>query len=220
MRSGRLSRYLQTAVSDEATDWRNGRTPFSKRILRFSSSATLLLTPEKRSTGLFYLGVAGQVARLNPKPKRHRAGAMLGPSVEPRITAGLLDIRPGRRRLDRATATRRRSSGLPTSSSDLVQEILYASTPAPNRTRVSPAAADLLFSTGVNGDTQRPQDWRGPHGAQEEQSAGQYVRGRQILSRAVDAATKTLSVAAPTSREADSRIAQLLRLAVGDFGPP
>jgi DNA-binding SARP family transcriptional activator/tetratricopeptide (TPR) repeat protein len=161
-----------------------------------------------------------------------RAGAVLGASVEPRIVAGLLDIpaHTAARRLDRATATRLVAVAGHNYefANDLVQEILYASTPAPTRLAYHRRAADLLTDRPESMATHAAaaQDW--PRAARAyllagEQSAGRYASADAeiLLNRAVDAAQRASDLEVlGRAYVARGRIRALrgsYRLALGDF---
>ena len=110
-----------------------------------------------------------------------RAGAVLGASVDPAVLAGLLEVpaHVAAHRCEQAAASRllMEADRNYEFANDLVQEMLYATTPAPTRLAYHRRAADLLTdhpeSLAVHAAA--AQDW--PRAARAYLLAGQ--RGRR-----------------------------------------
>ena len=125
---------------------------------------------------------------------------MLGPSVSPDVVAGLLGVPPheAARRCERAAATRLLVPAGRTYefANDLVQEVLYATTPAPTRAVHHRRAADLLVAPpeAVGRHAAAVEDW--PRAARAWLLAGERTRRRSaadavaLLDRALDAARR------------------------------
>ena len=125
---------------------------------------------------------------------------MLGPSVSPDVVAGLLGVPPheAARRCERAAATRLLVPAGRTYefANDLVQEVLYATTPAPTRAVHHRRAADLLVALpeAVGRHAAAVEDW--PRAARAWLLAGERTRRRSaadavaLLDRALDAARR------------------------------
>ena len=145
--------------------------------------------------------VLARLARAGPELEELlRAGAVLGAAVDPAVVAGLLDIPPAEalRRCARAADTRLLVDGGRSYefANDLVQEILYATTPAPVRTAHHRRAADLLTATpeAVAAHAAAVGDW--PRAARAWMLAGEQARRASaadavtLLTRALDAAVR------------------------------
>jgi DNA-binding SARP family transcriptional activator/tetratricopeptide (TPR) repeat protein len=129
-----------------------------------------------------------------------RAGAVLGAAVDPALVAGLLDLSPAEalRRCVRAVDTRLLVTAGRTYefANDLVQEVLYATTPHPVREAHHRRAADLLTATpeAVAAHATAAGDW--PRAARAWLLAGEQARARSaadavvLLGRALDAARR------------------------------
>ena len=131
-----------------------------------------------------------------------RAGSVLGPSLDPETLAGLLDLTPleAARRCERAAQTRLlvavgRAYEF---TNDLVQEVLYATTPSPSRQLYHRRAADLLAQRpeAVAVHAAACEDW--PRAARAYLLAGERAARRgavadadALLSHALGAAERT-----------------------------
>jgi DNA-binding SARP family transcriptional activator/tetratricopeptide (TPR) repeat protein len=145
--------------------------------------------------------VLSRLARAGPELEELlRAGSVLGPAVDPDVVAGLLGVplHEAARRCERAAATRllvpvERSYGF---ANDLVQEVLYATTPAPTRAVHHRRAADLLVAQpeAVGRHAAAVEDWL--RAARAWLLAGERTRRRSaadavaLLDRALDAARR------------------------------
>jgi DNA-binding SARP family transcriptional activator/tetratricopeptide (TPR) repeat protein len=145
--------------------------------------------------------VLSRLARAGPEVEELlRAGAVLGSAVDPDVLAGMLGLAlsEAARRCERAAATRLL---LPVGrtyefSNDLVQEVLYATTPAPTRAVHHRRAADLLTATpeAVAAHAAASEDWQ--RAARAWLLAGERARRRSaadavaLLDQALDAAQR------------------------------
>ena len=145
--------------------------------------------------------VLSRLGRAGPELEELlRAGAVLGPSVSPDVVAGLLGVPPheAARRCERAAATRLLVPAGRTYefANDLVQEVLYATTPAPTRAVHHRRAADLLVALpeAVGRHAAAVEDW--PRAARAWLLAGERTRWRSavdavaLLDHALDAARR------------------------------
>ena len=131
-----------------------------------------------------------------------RAGSVLGASLDPDTLGGLLDLSPleTARRCERAVATRLlvvvgRAYEF---TNDLVQEVLYATTPAPSRQLYHRRAADLLAHTpeAVAVHAAANEDW--PRAARAYLLAGEGAARRGAVSDAEGLLSHALSAAEQT----------------------
>ena len=193
------------AVAELATD--AGRGELADAILVRTRGHTLFVVETLRGLAAGQAGmpetlqaaVLSRLARAGPELEELlRAGAVLGPSVAPDVVAGLLGVPPheAARRCERAAATRLLVPAGRTYefANDLVQEVLYATTPAPTRAVHHRRAADLLVAQpeAVGRHAAAVEDW--PRAARAWLLAGERTRRRSaadavaLLDRALDAA--------------------------------
>jgi DNA-binding SARP family transcriptional activator/tetratricopeptide (TPR) repeat protein len=131
-----------------------------------------------------------------------RAGAVLGASVDPVVVGGLLGLpsHVAAHRCEQAAATRLLvvSGRNYEFANDLIQEVLYATTPAPTRLAYHRRAADLLTHQpeSVAAHAAAAEDW--PRAARAFLLAGQKTADRYatadaetLFTRALEAAERT-----------------------------
>ena len=186
-----------------------GREELADAILARTRGHTLFVVETLRGLAAGQAGmpetlqaaVLSRLGRAGPELEELlRAGAVLGPSVSPDVVAGLLGVPPheAARRCERAAATRLLVPAGRTYefANDLVQEVLYATTPAPTRAVHHRRAADLLVAQpeAVGRHAAAVEDW--PRAARAWLLAGERTRRRSaadavaLLDRALDAARR------------------------------
>jgi len=188
-----------------------GHGDLAEMIFRRTRGHTLFVAETLRGLAAGELGVpdslrAVVLARLrgtgSTTEELLRTGAVLGASVDPAVLAGLLEVpaHVAAQRCEQAAA-----SGLLVLAdrryefaNDLVQEILYATTPEPTRLAYHRRAADLLTDHPelVATHAAAAQDW--PRSARAyllagEQAAARYATtdAETLFSRALHAAERT-----------------------------
>jgi tetratricopeptide (TPR) repeat protein len=183
---GPLPAHAVTQLATEA-----GRSELAESILRRTRGHPLFVVETLRGLATGEVGpprslravVLSRVRRLGPEVEAVlRAGAVLGASVDPDLVAGLLDVVPHVVALRCAQAAEEALLTVVDRrfefANDLIQEILYATTPAPLRVVHHRRAADLT--------AQRPEvvgrhalaagDW--PRAARAFLLAGEQALGR------------------------------------------
>ena len=188
-----------------------GRGGLAEVILRRTGGHALFVTETLRGLAAGESGVpeslrAAVLARLRragpDTDELLRAGAVLGATVDPAVVGGLLGVpeHVAAHRCERAAASRLLVLADRTYefANDLVQEVIYASTPAPTRLAYHRRAADLLADQpeSVAAHAAAAQDW--PRAARAYLLAGQRACDRyasrdavNLLSRALHAAERT-----------------------------
>ena len=151
-----------------------GQPGMAATILRRTRGHTLFVVETLRGLAAGEAGMpeslqAAVLARLRrigaPAEELLRAGAVLGATVDPAVVAAMLDLAPhvAAQRCAEAAAARLLLLAGPAYefANDLVQEVLYATTPAPTRVAHHLRAADLLVDTpeAVAGHAVAAQDW-------------------------------------------------------------
>ena len=195
------------AVAELAAD--AGRAELADAILVRTRGHTLFVVETLRGLAAGQAGmpetlqaaVLSRLGRAGPELEELlRAGAVLGPAVAPDVVAGLLGmpVHEAARRCERAAATRLLVPAGRTYefANDLVQEVLYATTPAPTRAVHHRRAADLLVALpeAVGRHAAAVEDW--PRAARAWLLAGERTRRRSaadavaLLDRALDAARR------------------------------
>ena len=160
-----------------------GHALFVTETLRGLSAGEPGIPESLRAAVLARLRIAGPVTE-----ELLRAGAVLGNSVDPAVVAGLLEL-PAHvvaHRCEQAAASRLLVVADRTYefANDLVQEILYDTTPAPTRLAYHRRAADLLTDhpESVAAHAVAAEDW--PRAAQAYLLAGQQAAARYATSDA------------------------------------
>ncbi|MEN3356599.1 MAG: hypothetical protein V7637_581 [Mycobacteriales bacterium] len=134
-----------------------GRAELAERLHQLTRGHTLfvvetlrgLVAGETGVPGSLQAAVGARVRRAGPEAEEAlRAAAVLGPPFDPALLARVLDIRPveAARRCEQAlrAALVVVAGGSYEFANDLVQEVLYATTPEPTRVAYHRHAADLL----------------------------------------------------------------------------
>ena len=160
-----------------------GHALFVTETLRGLSAGEPGIPESLRAAVLARLRIAGPVTE-----ELLRAGAVLGNSVDPAVLAGLLEL-PAHvvaHRCEQAAASRLLVVADRTYefANDLVQEILYDTTPTPTRLAYHRRAADLLTDhpESVAAHAVAANDW--PRAAQAYLLAGQQAAARYATSDA------------------------------------
>ncbi len=214
-----------------------GRAELAASIVARTRGHTLFVVETLRGlvagdTGMpetLQAAVLSRLARAGPDLEELlRACAVLGRAVDPVVVARMLGLAPHEAagRCERAAATRLLVPAGPTYefTNDLVQEVLYATTPAPTRAVHHRRAADLLTATpeAVGPHAAAIGDW--PRAARAWLLAGEQARRRSaadavaLLDRARGAAERAedpglvgrVCVARARAREALGRYADAL----------
>ncbi|HEX4701911.1 MAG TPA: AAA family ATPase [Pseudonocardiaceae bacterium] len=188
----------------------DGRADLADTILRRTSGHTLFVVETLRGLKAgqttvpetLQTAVLAQVRRAGPDTEELlRAGAVLGATVDPAVVGAMLDL-PAHvavQRCERAVSARLlvvagRSYEF---ANDLVQEVLYATSPEPLRVAHHRRAADLLTGApeSVGAHAAAVADW--PRASRAFLIAGELAMGRQavadadaLLSRALDYAER------------------------------
>lgn len=173
-----------------------GHTLFVVETLRGLAAGVPGVPDSLRATVLARVRSAGPEAE-----ELLRAAAVLGPSFAPATVAGLLDLttEEAARRCERILPSRLTvvAGQAYEFANDLIQEVLYATTPEPTRTAYHWRAADLLAGNpeAVAGHAAAAGDWsraaRGWLGAGERAMRRYAARDAEtMLNRALDAARR------------------------------
>lgn len=187
-----------------------GRGELAEVILRRTGGHALFVTETLRGLAAGESGVpeslrAAVLARLRRAvpgtEELLRAGAVLGATVDPAVVAGLLEVpeHVAAYRCEQAAGSRLLVVAGRTYefANDLVQEVIYATTPAPIRLAYHRRAADLLTDNpeSVGGHAAAAEDW--PRAARAYLLAGHRAADRyatrdaeSLLSRALHAAER------------------------------
>jgi DNA-binding SARP family transcriptional activator/tetratricopeptide (TPR) repeat protein len=233
---GPLPAHAVTRLATEA-----GRSELAESILRRTRGHPLFVVETLRGLTAGEAGpppslqeaVLSRVRRLGPEVEVVlRAGAVLGASVDPELVAGLLDVVPHVAALRCAQAA---GEALLTVAdrrfefaNDLIQEILYATTPAPLRVVHHRRAADLTarWPEVVGRHAVAAGDW--PRAARAFLLAGEQALGRYaaadaeaLFTAALDASERVgvaeLLCRALLGRGRTRDACGRYRLALGDF---
>jgi len=190
----------QDAMVGEIARRTRGHTLFVVETLRGLAAGESGVPESLRDSVLARVRRAGGTAE-----ELLRAAAVLGPSFAPPVVAGLLDIgtQEAARRCERILPTRLvvEAGRAYEFANDLIQEVLYETTPVPTRTAYHRRAADLLSENpeAVGRHAEAAQDWaraaRGWLAAGERATRGHAVDDAEaLLDRALAAARQVRDV--------------------------